>query len=109
MDVARRAGDARNEALILSKLGRLHLLLHDSRKACATLEEALARAADAGDRRLQGEVLRRLARAYLELGDPEKAEQDAARAAAIAAAMKDEEGARDADEIAREAREAAAG
>jgi tetratricopeptide (TPR) repeat protein len=107
--VARRAGDARNEALILSKLGRLHLLRHDSRRACATLEEALARANDAGDRRSEGEVLRRLARAYLELGDPEKAEEDAERAAAIAGAVGDGDGAREASEIAREARDAARG
>ena len=109
VSVARRAGDARNEALILSKLGRLHLLRHDSRRACATLEEALARANDAGDRRSQGEVLRRLARAYLELGDPEKAEEDAARAATIADGVGDDDGAREATEIVREAREAARG
>jgi tetratricopeptide (TPR) repeat protein len=109
LGVARRAGDARIEARVLSKLGRLHLLRRDSRRACSTLEEALARASDAGDRRAEGEVLCRLARAYLELGDPERAELDARRAAAIDREMGDEDGAREADEIAREARESGEG
>jgi tetratricopeptide (TPR) repeat protein len=104
--VARRAGDARVEARVLSKLGRLHLLRRDSRRACVVLEEALTRASDAGDPRAEGEVLRRLARAYLELGDPEKAEQDAQRAASIERAMGDEQAALEADDIARDARAA---
>ncbi len=104
LGVARRAGDARVEARVLSKLGRLHLLRHDSRRACAVLEEALLRAEDAADPRAVGEVLRRLSRAYLELGDPEKAEQDATRAAAIERTMGDEESALEAEAIAREAR-----
>jgi tetratricopeptide (TPR) repeat protein len=106
LDVARRAGDARVEARVLSKLGRLHLLRRDSRRACAVLEEALIRASDAGDPRAEGEVLRRLARAYLQLGDPEKAEQDAVRAASIERAMGDEDAALEADAIAGEARAA---
>jgi tetratricopeptide (TPR) repeat protein len=106
LDVARRAGDSRVEARVLAKLGRLHLLRRDSRRACAVLEEALTRAADAGDPRAEGEILRRLARAYLELGDPEKAEQDAMRAASIERTMGDEQGALEADDIAREARAA---
>jgi tetratricopeptide (TPR) repeat protein len=106
LGLARSAGDVRTEARILSKLGRVQLLQRDSRRACATLEEALERVADAGDPRLEAEVLRRLARAYLELGDPEKAEGDARRATAIARAAGDEPGAGEAEEIAREAREA---
>jgi tetratricopeptide (TPR) repeat protein len=104
--LARSAGDSRTEGRILSKIGRVQLLRRDSRRACATLEEALERVSDAADPRVEGEVLRRLARAYLELGDPEKAEGDARRGAAIARATGDDEGAREADEIAREAREA---
>jgi tetratricopeptide (TPR) repeat protein len=106
LDVAHRAGDARVEARVLSKLGRLHLLRRDSRRACAVLEEALTRASDAGDPRAEGEILRRLARAYLELGDPEKAEQDARRAASIERAMGDEQSALEAEDIARDARAA---
>ncbi len=109
LDVAHRAGDARVEAQVLSKLGRLHLLRRDSRRACAVLEEALTRAADAGDPRAEGEILRRLARAYLELGDPEKAEQDARRAASIERAMGDEPAALEAEDIARDARAAIEG
>jgi tetratricopeptide (TPR) repeat protein len=104
--LARSAGDVRTEARILSKLGRVQLLQRDSRRACATLEEALERASDAGDPRVESEVLRRLASAYLGLGDPEKAEGDALRAAAIARAADDEEGASEAEEIARQARDA---
>jgi tetratricopeptide (TPR) repeat protein len=104
--LARSADDARTEARILSKLGRVQLLRRDSRRACATLEEALERVGDAADPRIEGEVLRRLAHAYLELGDPEKAEGDAHRAAAIARATGDQEAAREADDLAREAREA---
>ena len=96
----------RAEARILSKLGRVQLLQRDSRRACATLEEALERVADAADPRVEGEVLRRLARAYLELGDPEKAEGDARRAAAIARAVGDAEGSHEAEEIVAEASEA---
>lgn len=107
--LARSAGDVRTEARILSKLGRVQLLQRDSRRACATLEEALERAIDAGDPRVEGEVLRRLASAYLELGDPEKAEGDARRAAAIARAAGDEEGAGEAEDIARQARDAMGG
>jgi tetratricopeptide (TPR) repeat protein len=103
LDVAHRAGDARVEARVLSKLGRLHLLRRDSRRACAVLEEALTCAEGAGDPRAEGEILRRLARAYLELGDPEKAEQDARRAASIERAMGDEQAALEADDIARDA------
>jgi tetratricopeptide (TPR) repeat protein len=99
----------RTEARILSKLGRVQLLQRDSRRACATLEEALERAIDAGDPRVEGEVLRRLASAYLELGDPEKAEGDARRAAAIARAAGDDEGAGEAEDIVRQAREAMGG
>ncbi|HEY3817050.1 MAG TPA: hypothetical protein VGL81_07765 [Polyangiaceae bacterium] len=106
LSLARSAGDARTEARILSKLGRVQLLQRDSRRACATLEEALECLADVGDPRVESEVLRRLARAYLELGDPEKAEGDAARAAHIARSAGDEAGAREAEEIAREAGEA---
>jgi tetratricopeptide (TPR) repeat protein len=103
LDVAHRSGDARVEARVLSKLGRLHLLRRDSRRACAVLEEALTCAEGAGDPRAEGEILRRLARAYLELGDPEKAEQDARRAASIERAMGDEQAALEADDIARDA------
>ncbi len=106
LELARSAGDARTEARILSKLGRVQLLQRDSRHACATLEEALECLSDVGDPRVEGEVLRRLARAYLELGDPEKAEGDAERAAGIARSVGDEAGAREAEEIAREAGEA---
>ncbi|HEY5241088.1 MAG TPA: hypothetical protein VIJ22_06470 [Polyangiaceae bacterium] len=106
LQLARSAGDARTEARILSKLGRVQLLQRDSRHACATLEEALECLSDVGDPRVEGEVLRRLARAYLELGDPEKAEGDAERAAGIARSVGDEAGAREAEEIAREAGEA---
>ena len=77
----------------------------DSRRACATLEEALARASDAGDPPVEAEVLRRLARAYLELGDPEKAGGDARRAAGIARSVGDAGGGAEAEEIAREADE----
>lgn len=103
LDVAHRAGDARVEARVLSKLGRLHLLRRDSRRACAVLEEALTCAEAAGDPRAEGEILRRLARAYLELGDPEKAEQDARRAASVERAMGDEQAALEAEDIARDA------
>ncbi len=106
LDIAHRAGDARVEARVLSKLGRLHLLRRDSRRACAVLEEALTCAETAGDPRAEGEILRRLARAYLELGDPEKAELDARRAASIERAMGDEQAALEADDIARDARAA---
>jgi tetratricopeptide (TPR) repeat protein len=106
LSLARSAGDARTEARILSKLGRVQLLQRDSRHACATLEEALDCLLDVGDPRVEGEVLRRLASAYLELGDPEKAEGDARRAAGIARSVGDEAGAREAEEIAREAGEA---
>jgi tetratricopeptide (TPR) repeat protein len=106
LGLARSAGDVRAEARILSKLGRVQLLQRDSRRACATLEEALERAIDAGDPRVESEVLRRLASAYLELGDPEKAEGDARRAAAIARAAGDDEGAGEAEEIAAQARDA---
>jgi tetratricopeptide (TPR) repeat protein len=106
LSLAKGAGDVRTEARILSKLGRVQLLQRDSRRACATLEEALERVTDAGDPRVEAEVLRRLARAYLELGDPEKAEGDARRASAIARAVGDEEGVREAEEIVAEASEA---
>jgi tetratricopeptide (TPR) repeat protein len=97
------------EALVLSKLGRLHLLRRDSRRACVVLEEALARASDAGDPRAESEILRRLARSYLELGDPEKAEQDALRAAGIARALDDAGGALEADDIVKAARSSVEG
>jgi tetratricopeptide (TPR) repeat protein len=105
--LARGAGDARTEARVLSKLGRVELLQRDSRRACTTLEEALARVGDAaGDPRVEAEVLRRLASAYLELGDPEKAEGDARRAADLARATGDDAGANEAEDIARQARDA---
>lgn len=106
LSLARSAGDVRTEARILSKLGRVQLLQRDSRRACATLEEALERVTGVGDPRVEGEVLRRLARAYLELGDPEKAEGDARRALEMARSTGDEAGASEAEDIAREAREA---
>jgi tetratricopeptide (TPR) repeat protein len=84
----------------------VQLLQRDSRRASATLEEALERVADVADARVESEVLRRLARAYIELGDPEKAEGDARRAAGIARSLGDAEGEQEAAQIAGEAREA---
>ena len=110
LDIAHRAGDARVEARVLSKLGRLHLLRRDSRRACAVLEEALTSAESAGDPRAEGEILRGAWRGPTSSwATPRRPSRMRGRAAAIERENGDEPAALEADDIAREARAAITG
>ncbi|MBO0860382.1 MAG: CHAT domain-containing protein, partial [Chloracidobacterium sp.] len=73
LELYRRAGDRRREAVTLNKLGVAHFILWELQKAMQTYNEALRLSREIGDRRQEADALTSIGAVHWALGEPQKA------------------------------------
>src|SRR5262245_14682689 len=73
LELYRRAGDCRREAVTLNRLGVAHFLLFEWPKALEAYNEALQLSREIGDRRVEANALIYIGAVYHGLGEPRKA------------------------------------
>ncbi|HEU0177931.1 MAG TPA: tetratricopeptide repeat protein, partial [Blastocatellia bacterium] len=92
LELYRRAGDRRQEAVTLNNIGMVYVLLGELQKALDKSNEALAISLAVGDRREEAKSLIYIGGAYWGLGEPRKALEKDNEALQIRRAMGDRRG-----------------